>query len=127
VRVFRTRGFTRFMRSEGINEDDLRKTIARAERGLIDAELGGGVIKQPVARPGQGRSGGLRTLIAFKTAERSVFLHGFAKSDRDNIEAAELKLLRKAAAEMLNWGEKQVATMLASGAWTEVTYDCEKI
>ena len=120
MRVFKTRGFSRFTRREGISDDALRDAVARAERGLIDADLGGGVIKQRVPRPGQGRSGGFRTLIAFKAAERSVFLFGFAKNDQDNVDARELKLLRKAAAEMLGWSEKQVAAMLASGAWTEV-------
>jgi hypothetical protein len=120
VRVFKTRGFTRFMRKEGITDDALREAVARAERGFIDADLGSGVIKQRVPRPGQGRSGGFRTLIAFRAAERSVFLYGFAKSDQENIDAGELRLLRKAATEMLSWSEKQVAAMLASGAWMEV-------
>jgi hypothetical protein len=127
VRVLKTRGFARFMRKEGLTNDALHDAVARAERGLIDADLGGGVIKQRVARPGQGRSGGFRTLIAFRAAERSVFLFGFAKSDRDNIDAAELKVLRKAAAEMLSWNEKQVAVMLAHGAWTEVNNEREEI
>lgn len=120
MRVFKTRGFTRFMRKEGITDDALREAVARAERGFIDADLGSGVIKQRVPRPGQGRSGGFRTLIAFRAAERSVFLYGFAKSDQENIDAGELRLLRKAATEMLSWSEKQVAAMLASGAWMEV-------
>jgi len=93
VRVFKTRGFTRFMRKEGVTDDALCDAVARAERGLIDANLGSGVIKQRVPRPGQGRSGGFRTLIAFKAAERSVFLFGFAKNDQDNIDADELKVL----------------------------------
>jgi hypothetical protein len=120
VRVFKTRGFSRFMRKEGITDDALHDAVARAERGLIDADLGSGVIKQRVPRPGQGRSGGFRTLIAFKAAERSVFLFGFAKNDQGNIDAGELKTLRKASSEMLGWSEEQVAAMLASGAWTEV-------
>jgi hypothetical protein len=122
VRVFKTRSFTRFVRKEGLTDDALRDAVSRAERGLIDADLGSGVIKQRVARRGQGRSGGYRTLIAFKAAERSVFLFGFAKSDRDNIDVGELRILRRAAAEMLSWSEKQIAAMLATGAWTEVDW-----
>ena len=122
VRVFKTRSFTRFMRKEGPTDDALRDAVSRAERGLIDADLGSGVIKQRVARRGQGRSGGYRTLIAFKAAERSVFLFGFAKSDQDNIDAGELGILRRAAAETLSWNEKQIAAMLATGAWTEVEW-----
>jgi hypothetical protein len=115
------------MRKEGLTDDALHDAVARAERGLINADLGGGVIKQRVARPAQGRSGGFRTLIAFKAADRSEFLFGFAKSDRDNIDAAELKVLRKAAAEMLSWNEEQVAAMPANGAWTEVNNGREEI
>jgi hypothetical protein len=54
-------------------------------------------------------------------------LFGFAKSDQDNVDAGELKVLRKAAAEMLRWSEKQVAAMLASGAWTEVNDEREEV
>jgi hypothetical protein len=115
------------MRKEGVTDDGLCDAVARAERGLIDANLGSGVIKQRVPRPGQGRSGGFRTLIAFKAAERSVFLFGFAKNDQDNIDADELKVLRRAAVEMLNWNEKQVAAMLASGAWIEVDDGREEV
>jgi hypothetical protein len=127
VRIFKTRGFARFLQREGLADSALREAISRAERGLIDANLGSGVIKQRVARPGQGRSGGFRTLIAFKATERAVFLYGFAKSDRDNIDAGELRVLRKAAAEMLKWNDKQIAALLASGAWTEIADEREKI
>jgi hypothetical protein len=125
VRVFKTRSFMRFARRERIFDDALRDAIKRAGRGLVDADLGGGVIKQRVARVGEGRSGGFRTLIAFKTVERSVFMLGFAKSDQDNIDDRELKALRKAAGEMLSWSERQVAAMVASGAWTEVEVEDE--
>jgi hypothetical protein len=59
-------------------------------RGLVDADLGGGVIKQRIARPGQGRSGGFRVLLAYRAEERTVFLYGFAKSERDNVDDDEL-------------------------------------
>ena len=127
MRIFKTRGFARFQRKEGIADDALRDAVARAERGLIDADLGSRVIKQRVARPGRGRSGGFRTLIAFKVADRSVFLFGFAKTDRDDIDNAELRVLRKSAAEMLTWNEKQIAALLADGAWIEVNNEREEI
>jgi hypothetical protein len=120
VAIFKTRSFARFARKERIADDALREAIARAERGTLDADLGGGVIKQRVARPGEGRSGGFRVLIAFRAADRSVFIFGFAKSDQDNIGPGELRSLRKAAAEMLSWNDQQVAAMVASGAWIEV-------
>ena len=86
MRVFKTRAFGRFARRERIADELLCDAIERAERGVVDAELGGRVIKQRVARPGQGRSGGYRTLIAFRSDTRAVFMFGFAKNDQDNID-----------------------------------------
>ncbi len=101
----------------------LCEAIERAERGIVDADLGGGVIKQRVARPGQGRSGGYRTIIAFRSKCRAVFLFGFAKNDLDNIGDSDLRRLRKAAAEMLGWNDSEVAAMLAAGKWKEIKRD----
>jgi hypothetical protein len=123
LRVFTPRLFRRFARAESISDHALCEAIRRAERGIVDANLGGGVIKQRVARPGQGRSGGFRTLIAYRAEARAVFVHGFAKSDQDNIGDDELAELRASAREMLSWNEAKVRAMLESRAWTEI--DCD--
>jgi hypothetical protein len=85
VRVFKSKQFSRFARKEGIGDASLCEAVDRAERGLIDGNLTGGLIKQRVARPGQGRSGGFRTLLVFRAKTRSIFVHGFAKNERANI------------------------------------------
>jgi hypothetical protein len=72
VRIFKNKPFTRFAWKAGIGDAMLRETIRDAERGSIAAELGGGVIKQRIARPGQGKSGGFRTLIVFRGWCQSV-------------------------------------------------------
>ena len=90
MRLFKTKSFIRFARRERISDASLREAVQRAERGLVDAELGGGLIKQRVARPGQGRSGGYRVLLAYRVNTLSVFLHDFAKNERDNIDGDEL-------------------------------------
>ena len=123
MRIFKTRAFGRFARKERIGDAALCEAIDRAERGQIDADLGGHVIKQRVARPGQGRSGGYRTLIAYRTATRSEFLHGFAKNDQGNISDDELKQLRKAALKVLGWSDEEVAKLIEAGKWTEVKCD----
>jgi len=64
--------------------------VHRAERGLVDADLSGGVIKQRIARPGEGRSGGFRSILYFRSHERAFFVFGFAKSDLDKITADTL-------------------------------------
>ena len=85
MRVFKTKWFRRFARREGIADAMLCDTVARAGRGQIDADLGRGVIKQRVARPGQGRAGGYRTLIVYRARDRAIFVFGFAKNEREDL------------------------------------------
>ncbi len=126
MRIFKTRWFTRFARGEQITDGSLSQAIKRAELGLIDADLGGGVIKQRVARPGRGRSGGYRMLIAYRAGHRAVFLYGFAKRERENIEPDELATLREIAAIWLAADAKRIAHALNEGVLREMTYDGEK-
>jgi len=86
----RTSPFIRFARKAGLGDPTLCEAIANAERGLIDADLGGGVIKQRIARPGKGKSGSFRAMILYKRATRAVFVYGFAKKERANITQDEL-------------------------------------
>jgi hypothetical protein len=125
VRVFKIRWFVRFARGERIDDKSLSHAIARAARGLIDADLGGGLIKQRVARPGRGRSAGYRMVIAYRVGERAIFLYGFAKNERDNIAPDELEDLRDAAHGWLEATAERIAAALADGAIEEV-HDEEK-
>jgi hypothetical protein len=126
VRVFKTRAFARFARRERISDPSLREAVGRAERGLVDADLGGGVIKQRVARPGQGRSGGYRVLMAYRPGARSVFVFGFAKSERGNIDDAELATLREIAAAWLAADGRALAQAIEHGLLQEVRHGEEE-
>jgi hypothetical protein len=95
VRIFKTKWLIRFARKERISDPSLSEAISRAELGLVDADLGGGLIKQRVARPGEGRSGGFRVLVAYRKGNRAVFVYGFAKNERDNIDPDELLTLQE--------------------------------
>jgi hypothetical protein len=123
LRVFKTSVFSRFERGERITDKSLSESIERAERGLVDADLGGGVIKQRVARPGQERSGGYRVLIAYRAGHRAIFLYGFAKRERENIKPDELQTLREIAAAWLAADARKIAEALNQGALKEVAYD----
>ncbi len=109
MRIFTTKGFARFARREKIADKSLREAIAQAERGLVEADLGGGLVKQRLARPGEGRRGGYRTIIAYRKEDRAVFLFGFAKSEKDNIEDDELETLKEAAALWLSASDERIA------------------
>jgi hypothetical protein len=110
----------RFIRRENIALDSLLEAIERAEGGLIDADLGGGLIKQRVARKGQGRSGGYRTIIAYRRAGRAIYLYGFAKSERDNIGDSELSELRRVGQNWLNASPEKIAEAIEKQALQEV-------
>jgi hypothetical protein len=120
VRTFKTKAFTRFADKAGISDAALCRAVRDAEQGLVAADLGGGVIKQRIARPGQGKSGGFRTLIVFRASKRAIFVHGFAKNEKDNIEKDELLALKRLAAELLAYDDKTLARVLASGVLVEV-------
>jgi hypothetical protein len=120
VQIFKTKWFARYARRERIADQNLKEAIARAERGLVDADLGGGIIKQRVARAGQGRSGGYRMLIAYRIRHRAVFLYGFAKNERENIEPAELLTLQEIGATWLAADAAQIARAVKEAALQEV-------
>jgi hypothetical protein len=126
MRIFKTRWFARFVRHERIADTSLIEAIARAERGLIDADLGGGLIKLRVARQGQGRSGGYRMMIAYRAKDRAVFFYGFAKSDRENLNQNELLTARKVAADFLAMDADGLAKAIEEDEIEEVKNDEEE-
>jgi hypothetical protein len=125
VRIFKTKWLARFARREGIADKSLREAIERAERGLIDADLGGGLIKQRVARTGEGRSGGYRMIVGYRVKNRAVFLVGFAKSQRESIQDDELLSLREVAQRWLTADAARIQKELALGNLQEIDHEKE--
>ena len=101
LRVFKTRHFARWMRKTTLTDASLCEAIAEMRQGLIDADLGGGVVKKRLALAGRGKRGGARTLVATNKGNRWFFLFGFEKNDRANISDAELEALQEVAVELL--------------------------
>ncbi len=120
VRIFKSRWFQRFARKEGISDSVLREAVERAEKGQIDADLGGQVIKQRIARPGQGRSKGYRAIILFRGGAKAFFVYGFAKSQRANIDDDEEEQFKEAAKHVLALTENRLAELLTRGDFMEV-------
>ena len=120
MRVFKNKAFARFARKARITDAVLCAAIADASRGLIDADLGGGVVKQRIARQGGGKSGGFRTIILFRIGERAFFVHGFAKNEQDNIRDDELAAFKLLAAGMLAYDDEALAKAIGNGTLTEV-------
>lgn len=120
MRVFKNKWFVRFARKENIDDEQLCAAINRAEEGLVDADLGGGLIKQRISRVGEGRSGGYRTIIAYRSGDRAVFIYGFAKNEQDNVDRQDLKLLKKAASVYLRLGLAELQKLMDGGTLSEV-------
>ena len=94
--------------------------IANAEKGLIDADLGGGAIKQRIARPNEGKSGGFRSIVLFRYNDKAFFVYGFPKNVRSNIWKDELKGFKELADVMLGYDKAALVKALKSGAIVEV-------
>jgi hypothetical protein len=121
VRVFKNTWFARFARKEGIGDDELKAIASEVlEAGLAETDYGGGVYKVRVARPGEGKSGGYRVIVFFRSGDKTFFHYGFAKSDRGNISRKELKVLKKEAKKTLVMSDKQVKERLAWGTLLEI-------
>ena len=123
MRIFKNKPFARFARKCEISDSELCQAIKDADCGLIDANLGGGVIKQRIARKGSGKSGGFRTMILFKAGKLAIFVHGFAKNEVENIRPDELTALKKLAAEMLAYRREELESAIKSGTIIEVKCD----
>ena len=126
MRIFKLKAFARFQRRESLNDKALAKAIGNAELGLIDADLGSGVIKQRVARPGVVKRDGFRTVVAYCRSVRAVFLFGFAKNERANLDDDELGHWRRIGRDYLALSEKSVEAALAADELNEVMNDEDK-
>lgn len=127
MRILKHVVFDRFARKQDISDATLYDAIDRAEQGRIDADLGGGVIKQRIARDGEGKSGGFRTIVVFRSKERAFFVYGFAKSERANIRGDEKAALKKLAFFLLNLSEKNLDALIEDGTYMEVRQNGETV
>ena len=123
--VYKAREFSRFARKADLKSADLLDAAQAVASGQWDADLGGGVFKQRIARDGGGKSGGFRTIILFKVGGHSFFVHGFAKNEKANISPKELKALKALAATFLALDLSAIETAKSAGEIAEVTIDDE--
>ncbi len=126
-RIFKNREFAVFARRQRIGDAVLCRAVEDVRRGLVDADLGGGVIKQRIARPGAGKSGGFRTILAFRVERHTFFIFGFAKNERENIAPSDLRDLKALAKELFALDAEQLEVTLSLGSLVEVICDEEKL
>lgn len=120
VRIFTSRWFGKFARDENISDEKLCQAIRAAEAGRIDANYGSGVIKQRIARPNEGKSGGYRCVVLYRRGSKAFFVYGFPKNQRANISRVEERQFKELANVTLVLSDAQLATLLETGAYKEV-------
>jgi len=123
LKVYKNAWFGRYARKQKISAKSLLDAVYRAERGQIDADLGGGVIKQRISRPGQGKSKGYRSILLFCKDDKSFFVYGFAKNDLTNISEDEEEQFKKMAKYILALTDSQLNDLIAHGQFEEVVKD----
>jgi len=121
--VYKTRWFDRWARKEGLTTSSLCAAVREMAAGLYDADLGSGLLKKRIARPGQGKRGGFRTLVATNKGTRWVFVYGFPKNERSNIDKDEEDALKKLAAHLLALTVSALGQAQDAGELMEV--DCD--
>lgn len=123
MRVYKNKAFSKWAAKEGLSDEALLFAVVEMENGLVDADLGGHVFKKRVAVAGRGKSGGTRTLLAYRVGDKAFFVYGFAKNMRSNITDKELKALKMYAVTLLNYSDKELDQAVNSGAMIKVESD----
>jgi hypothetical protein len=124
MEVYKNRWFDRWSRKQGLEDSSLCAAVREMVAGLYDADLGSGLVKKRIARPGEGKSGGFRTLIATNKGDRWIFIYGFPKNERSNIDRDEEKQLKTLAEGLLSLDPKEIELFKDEGKLIEV--DCNE-
>jgi len=120
ARLLKDIEFDRWARKEGVTDQMLCAAADEIERGLVDARLGGFLLKKRVAQPGRGKRGSYRTILAYRQGSRLIFLHGFAKNETDNITKKERLALLALGDEYMGYAERTITEMVAKKLLVEV-------
>ncbi len=122
MRVFKTKWFARFARKERLSDDRLINAVKEIENGLNDGDLGQGLIKKRIGRTGEGKRGGYRTILVYRLKSRVVFVYGFPKSAKSNLNALELEAYQKLAKIYLSLKDAAITKAINAGELIEVDY-----
>jgi hypothetical protein len=125
--IYKTRHFARWARKAGLNDLLLKTAVLEIKSGLLEADLGGGIVKKRIALPGRGKRGSTRTLLATNMDDRWFFIFGFEKNERENISENELSTLKKLAKDLLGMTVTQITVAVEEGSLVEVEHETKEI
>jgi hypothetical protein len=121
--IYKVRWFSRWARKQGLSDAALCEAVREMAEGQYEADLGGNLLKKRIARPGHGKSGGFRTIVATNHDSRWFFVYGFAKSERSNIDDEEEAALKKLAKTLLTMAPAALGKAENAGELTKVNCD----
>jgi len=111
------------MRKTDLSDAALCDAVREMAQGLIDADLGGGVLKKRVGLAGRGKRGGGRTLVATNKGDRWFFVFGFEKNERANISTEEKEALQALAQDLLARQSQALDAGVEDGSLQEICHD----
>ena len=120
MQIFKTKWFRRWAVREALTDSALLVAVEEIGQGLIDADLGGSVVKKRIGTRGRGKSGSVRTLLAFQLDDKAFFIYGFSKNERSNVSQKELKALKLLATELLGYTNAALENAMKAGDLIEV-------
>lgn len=126
MRIFKTKWFTKFAKKQGISDATLLQVIQDIEDGKIDADLGDGVIKQRIARSGQGKSSGYRSIILYQKGDKAFFVYGFAKNEQANITEHEERTFKDLAIKFFTYSDEELAQAVVDETFKEINSNEQK-
>ncbi len=108
IRIYKHYKFLKWMKKLRVSDLDLKNAILEIEQGLVDADLGQGVLKKRIAVNGRGKRGGARTIIAFRLDHRAVFIYGFGKNEKETLSPSDEAHLKQLAKIYLKFSEEKM-------------------
>ncbi|KYC42938.1 hypothetical protein WA1_12560 [Scytonema hofmannii PCC 7110] len=126
MKIYKNRTFDRWARKEGLNNLSLCNAVNEMAAGLYDADLGGGLFKKRIAKPGKGKSGGFRTLVATNNEDRWFFIFGFSKNERSNVDKDEEEALKMLSKQLLAYTPEELEQAKNSNVLIEVNCNAEE-
>lgn len=121
MQIYKSKAFHKWAVKEGLKDIALQLAAQEMEQGLVDADLGGHIVKKRIAIEGRGKRGGVRTLLAYQSGSKAFFIYGFAKNAKSNIKADELRALKAYAVTLLSYSDQGLRKAVKAGALIEVT------
>lgn len=119
----KTKWFNKWSKKNAIEDDKLLKAIESISDNLGIIDLGGGLYKVRIPRERQGKSGGFRSIVVFKKSDLAIFVYGFPKNEKDNLEKDELKYFKKLAHDLLETDRKEYERMIQLGNFINLEED----